>query len=250
MFRNDNESHTHSLEILNRLYEYDDFMLSIKTVVDLGCGAGIDIEWWATRTTPDEAARPLNITCVGVDIVDNLLVAKKYPNVTYQKINFEDNISTPADKFDILWCHNSFQYCVNPLDTLKKWRDIASDGAMLVLSIPQTTNIHQRDLDFSQQDGCYYHYTIVNLIHMLAATGWNCRTGFFKKLPSDPWIHAIVYKSDKEPSDPRTTRWYDLVDNGVLPESAEKSIKTTGFLQQKDLVLPWIDRSIHWFGQQ
>ena len=51
MFRNEEESHQHSLQTLNQLYEYDDFMMSIKTVADLGCGTGKDLIWWATNTS-------------------------------------------------------------------------------------------------------------------------------------------------------------------------------------------------------
>jgi 2-polyprenyl-3-methyl-5-hydroxy-6-metoxy-1,4-benzoquinol methylase len=76
-FKNSQESHEHSLETLNLLYEYDDFMRSIKTVADIGCGQGLDLEWWATRTTRDDDATPLNIECIGVDIVDQVHVAKK-----------------------------------------------------------------------------------------------------------------------------------------------------------------------------
>ena len=45
MFRNAEESHQHSLETLNQLYEYDDFMMSIGTLADIGCGDGKDLEW-------------------------------------------------------------------------------------------------------------------------------------------------------------------------------------------------------------
>jgi hypothetical protein len=34
-FRNDEERHEHSLKTLNTLFEYDDFMESIGTLVDL-----------------------------------------------------------------------------------------------------------------------------------------------------------------------------------------------------------------------
>jgi SAM-dependent methyltransferase len=250
MFKNLDEAHAHSLETLDLLYKYGDFMRSIKTVADLGCGSGKDLVWWATRTTDDEdRPEPLDIKCQGIDILESLPVARQYPNMTYQKVDFEDTIHPPEEKYDILWCHNSFQYVTNPLKTLKKWRDITSDGAMLSIIVPQTTNIFRRDLDFKQEDGCYFHHTIVSLIHMLAVTGWDCRAGFFKKAPNDPWIHAVVYKSDQEARDPKTTRWYDLVESGLLPESAEKGIKAKGFLEQKDLILPWLDRSLHWLGQ-
>jgi len=249
MFKNIEESHKHSLETLNLLYEYDDFMLSIKSVADLGCGIGKDIEWWATRTTRDERATPLDIKCQGIDILDSLPVARQYSNLTYQKVDFEGKIQPLGDeKFDILWCHDSFQYAVNPIQTLIKWREISSAGAMLAIIVPQTTNIYQRYFDFAQRDGCYHHYTMVSLIHMLALTGWDCRSGFFKKTPSDNFIHAIVYKSDQEPRDPKTTRWYDLADAGLLPDSAVQIVNSVGFLQQKELFLPWLNKSLNYVG--
>ena len=43
MFTKAGDSHKHSLETLNALYQYDDFMSSIGTLVDLGCGNGDDL---------------------------------------------------------------------------------------------------------------------------------------------------------------------------------------------------------------
>jgi SAM-dependent methyltransferase len=246
MFRNAEESHQHSLETLNQLYEYDDFMESISTVADIGCGDGKDLEWWATRTTRDEQATPLNIKCQGIDLTPTLPIASKYKGMTYQKADFEGLLHPLEGGFDILWCHNSFQYATNPLQTLANWRKIAAPGAMLVLIVPQTTNIYQKDLDFSQEDGCYHHYTIVSLIHMLAVTGWDCKAGFFKKNLNDNWLYAVVYNSSQEPRDPKTTRWYDLVEAKLLPDSADKSVMARGFLHQKDLVLPWLDKSLNY----
>ena len=244
MFRNADESHQHSLQTLNQLYEYDDFMMSIKTVVDLGCGVGKDLEWWATRTIRDSRSTPLKIKCTGVDILNRMPIAANYSNMLYQRADFEVKVNAPPEKFDILWCHDAFQYVVDPIKTLTYWRDISSEGAMLALTIPQTTNIHQKDLDFTQQDGCYYHYTIVSLIHMLAITGWDCKSGFFKKNPDDNWLHAIVYKSNHTPFNLKKTRLYDLVEAKLLPESADKVILAKGYLDQKDLVLPWLDKSL------
>jgi SAM-dependent methyltransferase len=248
MFKNTEQAHQHSLLTLNQLYEYDDFMASIKTMVDLGCGEGKDLAWWASRTTRDENPTLLNIDCHGVDILDNCPAERQYNNVSYQKVDFEDTITAPAGGFDVLWCHNAFQYAVNPIQTLTKWRNIAAPGAMLCLVLPQTTNINLRDIEVTQQDCEYYHHTVVSLIHMLAITGWDCRAGFFKKLANDNWIHAVVYKSDQEPLDPKTTRWYDLAEKGLLPETAEKSVNARGFLYQKDLLLPWLDKSLNFVG--
>jgi len=223
-FRNPEDSHAHSLETLNWLYEHDDFMMSIDTLADLGCGTGFDLEWWATRTTRDENPEPLNIKCTGVDLIDTPSVARKYSNTTYQRNDFETQVHTlKKKKYDVLWSHDSFQYAIHPLETLKLWRTIAEPGAMLVLIVPQTTSIEYRKLSFVQPSGCYYHYTLVNLIHMLAVTGWDCNAGFFKKSANDPWLHAVVYRSETEPVDPKIS-WYSLAETGLLPESAVASI--------------------------
>jgi hypothetical protein len=121
---------------------------------------------------------------------------------------------------------------------------------MMVITVPQTTNFHLNREQFEQSSGCFWHWTLVNLIHVLAVSGWNCSSGFFQKRAGDPWITAIVYRGDQEPLDPRRTRWYDLCDMGVLPDSAVRVIHKHGYLRQNDLVLPWIDRSLHSFFQQ
>lgn len=250
MFTIDSTPLRPSLEILNNLYEYDDFMASIGTLVDLGCGNGLDIEWWATRTTRDDSPIPLNIKCVGVDLESRLPVAGKYPNITYQQTNFEGTIHPPVNQlFDVLWCFDSFQYCVNPLETLKKWRTIANKGAMMVISVPDTMTIKHRQLSFAQQSGCYYHHSMVSLIHMLAVTGWDCNAGFFSKKINDPWTHAIVYNSEHQAMDPSTTTWHQLSEMKLLPESAEASVYAHGYLRQQDLIVPWIDHSLTVMGQ-
>lgn len=249
-FTNAEASHRHSLDTLNTLYEFDDFMGSIKTLVDMGCGSGLDLEWWATRTTRDSAATPLNIRCVGIDQLPSLSVAKKHKNITYQPQDFCGPIRTGKHGFDVLWCHDSFQYVIDPFTVLKNWRQAVNPGGMMVLILPQTTAMKGHIQAYEQWDGCYWHWTMVNLIHVLAVSGWDCAGGYFKKQPNDPWLHAVVYRSEQEPMDPRTTRWYDLCDRGLLPRTAAESIQRHGYLRQQDLVLPWIDRSLHWMQQQ
>ena len=249
-FRNAEESHAHSLETLNILYEYDDFMESVGTVLDLGCGTGLDMEWWATRTTRDDPPRPLNIRCVGVDQQASIPATGKGLNIGYQAGDFENNILVPKrTTFDVLWSHDSFQYSVNPIDTLSYWWNIAAENSMLVLIVPETLAIDRGQLAFYQSSGCYYHHTMVSLIHMLALSGWDCRSGFFKKEPNDPWLYAIVYKGSQPPLDPKKTTWYDLVDKQLLPDSAVQSVQRHGHLKQQDLILTWLDKSISWLGR-
>lgn len=248
-FRNAEESHDHSREILDLFYEYDDFMASIGTLVDMGCGTGLDLEWWATRTTREDTPKPLNIKCTGIDRSPALEMAQQYSNIGYRSQDFEDDIEIYGKKYDVVWCHDAFQYAMNPVATLSKWWEITSKNGMLVLSIPQTTEMEYNKQAYDQPDFHYYNWTIVSLIHALSVSGWDCAAGFFHKAANDPWLTAVVYKGTVKPMDPRSTRWYELAEKGLLPETAAASVNKYGYLRQRDLVLPWLDRSLTSFAQ-
>ena len=86
---------------------------------------------------------------------------------------------------------------------------------------------------------------------MLAVNGWDCKGGFFKKAIDDPWIYAVVYRSDIKPMNPQTTNLYNLMeDTELLPDVAAKSIEKYGMIRQKDLVLPWLDSNNMDMAQQ
>jgi ubiquinone/menaquinone biosynthesis C-methylase UbiE len=70
----------HSLKILNQLREYDSFLDSLKTIADMGCGTGEDIEWWATLMTRDDPPKPYNYKCFAVDRDDSKL--SQVPNLS------------------------------------------------------------------------------------------------------------------------------------------------------------------------
>lgn len=247
-FSSAQDSHRHSLETLDLLMEYDDFMASIEYMVDMGCGTGLDLIWWATRTTRDENPIPLNIRCFGIDQAPELAAARRYNNIYYQAQDFEQPILTHQRPFDLVWCHDSFQFVIEPLRVLRQWHQAMAPDGMLIIIVPQTTNICYNLQEFDQRDFCYHNWTMVSLIHVLAMSGFDCRGGFFLKRPEDSWLHAAVYRSQHAPQDPRVTRWYDLCELDLLPESAVDSIRRHGYVRQRDLVLPWLDRSVMSFA--
>ncbi len=243
-FGSPHEKHEHSFKnVLSYMYEYDDFMDSVGRVIDLGCDVeATDMLWWANATTRDETQTPLGIKCVGVNTFEKLNV--KHNNISYQNHDIE-SLNRVKRTFDIVWCYDQLQYLLNPYQALSNWWHIAEKDAMLVIAVPQTVNTEYHIQEYNLSLDHKYHYTMPQLIYMLAVSGWDCRSGFFKKTPGDPWLYAIVYKSDVEPMDPKETNIYKLVEQTeLLPQCAVDGIHKYGKLRQRDLILPWLDKNI------
>ncbi len=243
-FGSPHEKHEHSFKnVLSYMYEYDDFMDSVGRVIDLGCDVeATDMLWWANATTRDETQTPLGIKCVGVNTFEKLNV--KHSSISYQNHDIE-SLNRVKRTFDIVWCYDQLQYLLNPYQALSNWWHIAEKDAMLVIAVPQTVNTEYHIQEYNLSLGHKYHYTMPQLIYMLAVSGWDCRSGFFKKTPGDPWLYAIVYKSNVEPMDPKETNIYKLVEQTeLLPQCAVDGIHRYGKLRQRDLILPWLDKNI------
>lgn len=242
MFSSSQESHKHSLETLNLLYDHDDFMDSITSVADLGCGAGHDIMWWATLQTRDDEPVSHNYRCIGIDKETRQFGYGKPSNLRIVEADFDK--TTLATPVDLVWSHDSLQYSENPAATLRTWNQMLSPGGAFIVIVPRTVNIEMNRWSTVTYSRQMFSFTITNLIYMLAAAGFDCKDGMFMKHPDDPWLHAMVYKSDHAPRPVNETTWYELRDLGLLPDSFDSSIFRYGFARQEDLVTRWIDQSI------
>ena len=240
LFKTAEESHAHSLEMLELFYDHDDFMDSITSVLDLGCGEGLDINWWAGATMRDEESTPHNYRCFAVD--KELKKFAHPANVhTFESDMREYLISKPVD---LIWCHNTLQYVENPAEALRKMWTLLQPGGVLLLAVPQTVNIEYSRWSSKCLPGQPFSFTISNLIYMLAASGFDCLDGMFTKKADDPWLWAMVYKSDHEPVKTDETNWYDLLKKDLLPARAKDAVFANGYLDQSKLVTRWIDNSI------
>lgn len=246
----DKEAHQLSLQTLELLNQHPDFMESVATVLDIGCGPGHDLHWWATRTVEDNQGKeiPLNIKCTGVDHKNRFDKDLKHRNIIEIVEADMENTGLKPNSFDVINAPNILQLAVNPLQTLGHWYDLCRDNGMLIVSVPETTTVERTKIVSDQYSNEYYHWTLVSLMHMLAVNGWDCSGGFFKKDRNDPWIHAIVYKQPNfKKLDYKSATWFDLVEQNLIPESAVKSLNQRNYVSQQDLVLMWLDKSIRDF---
>lgn len=235
----------HSRTILDLIQQYDTFLESLKIVVDMGCGPGDDTMWWATLLNNDDPPQPYNFAVYAVD-----RDASKLAQIPNQKNIFKFNSSYDAENLfpvpvDFIWSHDSLQYSVNPLHTLKMWNSYMNVNGMLVVSIPQHTGIEHYRQYTRGYNGCFYHYNPVMLIYMLAVNGFDCRDAYLLKRFQDPWIQMAVYKSDIAPMDPATTSWFDLADRGLLHPTIVSSLNSNGFLKQEEICMPWLNKELY-----
>jgi hypothetical protein len=242
-FKNDKESHQHSLEILNLIYGYDSFLDSLKIICDMGCGTGLDVQWWATLTTREDPPEPRDYIVYGIDkkigVNDEI---RALPNVHLMEVDFEDR-SLPT-KIDLIWCHDAFQYAINPINTLKNWSSRMSLNGMLVMSLPQFIDYRYSRFQPLTENYCYFNYSISNLVYMLAVNGFDCNDAYFFKDVENNRINLAVYKST-DPFDPSLTSLYDLAEKDLLHPSIVNSLTKYGYLLQADIVYPWLDKDFY-----
>jgi len=245
LFKNAYASHEHSLEILNMIYGYDSFLDNLTAIADMGCGHGLDTEWWATLETRDDPPQPHNYVVFAVDqnIKELDLDISKIPNVQPIARNFEEKRILPRN-VDLIWSHDSFQYARNPFTCLANWKEQLNVNGMLLMAIPQTTYIQNNKLVVSNYSQQYYSYNILNMMYMLAISGFDCRDAYFYRKENTPWLYIGVYASEHAPLTQDAT-WYDLADRNLINDSVINSVTKYGYARLEDVIVSWLDKNLY-----
>jgi SAM-dependent methyltransferase len=236
------QSHANSLDTLNTLNRYQDFIDNIATVADMGCGIGLDAIWWAKLTKQDGTPRGIKINAVDNKLLYESMVRHK--NINYIPADFTNSGLEPNSQ-DFLMSHNSLQFSINPMQTLLHWWEIMRPDAMLLLTLPYnfTVDNHReiQKVNATYTNGCYFNWTMGNMIMMLAATGFDCRNSHFRFDRVGNWIQAAVYKLPDQPNP--MMNWYEMCDRKMLPICMEQAIMKDGTFSDIDIVVEWIDRT-------
>jgi hypothetical protein len=243
-FKHIEQNHQHSQETLDILYGYDSFLDSLKVIADMGCGSGLDLNWWATLETRDDPPEPRNYLCYAVDKKDQVDPdVRALPNVIVLEKNFEERVI--PRQVDLMWCHDAFQYIQNPLNTLRNWNAQMNVNGMLIIILKQNVTSEYNRLVTRGHNYNYFNHNLVNMVYMLAVNGFDCNDAYALKNNNDPWLHLAVYKSDQAPMDPATTSWHDLAERNLLNPSIIDSFTRHGHVRQEDIVYPWLDKDFY-----
>ena len=242
-FNNAHQSHDHSMYVLGLLREHDTFMESISSVADVGAGQCLDTLWWANATTRDEPRESLDLKCYAVDRQPMTIDFEPPKNFTYIQRDFEKPCLPTS--VDVIWCHDAFQYALNPLKTLGVFNQQMNTNGMLYLGIPVLTHHVYGKWQSVAQNYQYYNHTFLNLVYMLAINGFDVKDAYFRKAIDDPWLHAAVFKVSDELLDPATTSWFELAERGLLHDSLVQSIRQFGLVRQQDALYTWLDKALY-----
>jgi SAM-dependent methyltransferase len=239
---NPEQSHRHAVETLTALNRYQDFMDNIKIVADMGCGTGLDAEWWGRLTKDDGTSRNIQVNAIDRKLEWHSL--SRNDNINYIEADFSTSGLEP-NSHDLVWAHNSLQYSLSPIGTLIHWHSILKPDGMLLVTVPFNFKIYNNkdmlNVNSTYTNGCYFNWTMGNLIMTLVGSGFDCRNGHFKIDKVNNWIQASVYKLPEEPNP--YMNWYEMCDRKLLPLSVENSIMKTGNFDDIDIVVEWIDRT-------
>lgn len=242
-FNNPHQSHAHSLQVLNLLKEHDTFMESISTVADMGAGAGLDALWWANATTRDEPAEPLDLRVFAVDKSPMPVDFDLPKNLSLLEKDFEKRCL--PSMVDVIWCHDAFQYALNPVNTLRLFNQQMNENGLLYIGMPLLSN-HEYGRWFNRGENYQlYHHSFLSMVYMLALNGFDCNDAYFRKAQDDSWLHMAVFKTDQEPLDPAGVSWYDLAERGLLHPSLLNSLRSYGYIRQQDALFPWLDKALY-----
>ncbi len=245
LFKNPYQSHEHSLEVLDLLYGYDSYLDNLKTIADMGCGVGLDSQWFATLMTRDDPPEPRNYKVFAVDKdlrKFDTTILEQCPNIVTIEKNFETRCI--GTQVDLIWCHDAFQYSRNPLGTLAAFKETINENGMLILSIPQTTWLDHDRLIVENHTGQYFSYNMLNLTYMLAVSGFDCKDAYFYRKLNSPWLYAAVYASQHEPLGVDAS-WYDLAERELVSDSLIASVEKYGYAKMQDIVVSWLDKNYY-----
>ena len=233
--------HEHSIHTLERLNQFDDFKRSIKTLVDLGCGQGKDLEYWANMRDITEDGEPgayLNINCVGIDRNCETIKPQRH-NIQYKNHDLNSTGPILSTKADVAWCHDVMQYIYSPVEFLGRVNHCLSIGGMLYLCVPSTVNVLEHRFQHYTPAQHLHTFTVTQIIYLLALNGFDVKDFYLQKRKFEDVIQAVVYK-ERDPL-PYNTTWYELVEQGLLSDNMNEIVMKNGTLTDQGLVTTWVD---------
>jgi SAM-dependent methyltransferase len=239
LLTNQANSNLHSSNYLELVFQFGDTIESIDSVIDVGCADGHDSLYWAEAGVlddDDETLIPLNINVTAIDKENTFSDENKHENIKFIQTDWME--FKPKDGHDVVWAHNVLHLAQDPLQFLHQLNRYCNPGGMLCLSFPTTVNTFYGEPDYRIYSQAQHHITMINLIHMLVLSGFNCNDGYFLKQPNSNVINALVYKETDTLYNYNEIGLYEL--NDMFPAAVQDQLTKFGYITNKNLLLTWL----------
>lgn len=234
-----------TLEVIDLLFTHHEFMQSLRKVAVFCNNNGKEAAALADYHWDNESKKAVGDLEVHVFTNNPIPNANKRKNIKIHNGSFRDT-GFSANSFDFVLAVDVLRYQHDPFAAFKHWNSILKTDGMLCLNFPQTSYIDDLSrwqvTSYSQS---YYSWNLLNLIHSLAVSGFDCRDGHFKQTRHNPWVWAAVYKNNTKPLDPETTNWYELKEKNLTPASLDQCIEKHGYTSNRYLKVEWLDHSVY-----
>lgn len=215
-------------------------------VLDVGCGLGLQANWWASqrpKLDDDRFGLKASTECHAVDLYPP---DAEFANNFYFKQEDYHNLSFSNEQFDIVWSHYSLEYSATPFKALAEWRRVCKPDGHLYITVPCSFRKKFGKIHTELKPGQQSWFTIVNLIYMLAYTGWLPKDAFFQADVRRGIVRGIIPANPEQPTalDPLEVNLYDLADRGVFDRWVTAMINDRGTFDETNLVITWVTGSI------
>lgn len=194
-----------SKQIIDPLVDSFEF----NTVLDVGCGAGLQTEYFIQKGKE----------CLGIDIL-NPKTDIPFEKQDIYKLNLNK-------KYDVIWCHHVIEHLQDPITALSCLKRVTKLNGLGVITVPQINNT------MSPQH--INSYSLPLIIYHLAAAGWDCTNGFFTKKNSH--LRCVVKKTDENEN--VSIEFTDIMN--YFPKEVRIEIERTGRYTGNDYQVKWLD---------
>jgi SAM-dependent methyltransferase len=238
LLSNPASSNLHASNYLEMVFQFEEMLESIDSVLDVGCADGYSSSYWAEAGILDDEENlvPLNINVTAIDKQNTFDESNQHKNINFIQtdwMSFE-----PKETYDVIWAHNVLHLAQDPLQFLHKMNNLCNEGGMLCLSFPTLVNTFYAEPDYRIYTEAQHQITIISLIHMLVLSGFNCNDGYFLKEPNSNIINALVYKDTDKLYNYNEISLYEL--NDMFPQSVQNQLTKFGYITNKNLLLTWL----------
>lgn len=210
------QHHRFALELLEPVF--GPMVGTGKSVLDLGCGEGLQAEWFLENgfdvlaTDLKEPSRDVPFVTADVELL-------------YIKDEFDG--TDESQLFDFVWSHHVLEHIFDPFSAICEVHRVLKPSGWFVCVVP--------DIDRVISNGHIHNYSVPLMLYHLAACGFDCSRAWYRQRRSH-CDFVVPVANDDAGFELGLSRLAEL---GRLPVMAAKAVRVRGRFGPDDCPHVW-----------